>query len=134
METNQDNKHILYAINVLRKTTSFVKLVPFAYALIFLLCMIPYWCCTDETLTILDECFYISPIVSLTFIRMSYLLKLCNWYRLQCALPIIPLPIVIIDENIYEFGSEVRWINFATTILIFLLSLINAYFVFIRNK
>lgn len=133
METNQDNKHILYAIDILRRTTKFVKLVPFVYALIFLLCMIPYWCCGDETLTIIDECFYISPIVSLTFIRLSYLLKFCNWYRLQCVLPIMPLLIVIIDENIYEFGSEARWINFAITILIFLLSLINAYFVFIKR-
>lgn len=133
MENRENNYETFIRIaNILRKTTKFVKIVPFVYALLFLLCMIPYWQCDEDILNIIDECFYVSPIVCLTFIRLSYYLKLCNWYRLQCCLPMFPLPVIIIDENIYEFGDEFGWINFAVTILIFLLSLINAYFVFIR--
>lgn len=134
METKEEkNGNVLYAINVLRKATIFVKIVPFIYALIFLVCMIPYWCCSEEVLNVIDECFYISPIVCLTFVRLSYIFKLCNWYRLQCCLPMFPLPIVLIDENIYNFGLELAYINLCLTILIFILSLINAYFVFVKR-
>lgn len=124
---------VLYAIGVLRKITKRVKLAPFLYALIFLLCMSVYWFADNNILSTLDVLFYVSPIVCLTFIWFSYPLKLCNWYRLQCCLPMLPQPIVYIDENIYEFGSSIIWIDFAIVLLIFLLSLINTYFVFIRK-
>lgn len=133
MENQEDKfEKVLSAIGILRNVTRFVKIVPFVYAVLFLLCMMPYWNCDEIILDIIDQCVYVSPIVSLTFIRLSYYLKLCNWYRLQCILPILPFPIVLIDEHIYEFGSMAMWINFVITTLIFLLSLVNAYFVFIR--
>lgn len=135
----KDDKHseytkVLNSIHILRKTTRFVKVVPFVYALLFLLCMCFYFDCSENILDIIDECFYVSPIVCLTFVRLSYLLKFCNWYRLQCCLPMLPLPIVIIDENFYEFGEASMWVNFFLTFAIFFLSLVNAYFVFIRPK
>lgn len=133
MET-KEREHILTAINILRKITKRVKLAPFIYAVIFLLCMISYWFADEEVLSRLDVLFYVSPMVCLTFVWFSYPLKLCNWYRLQCCLPMLPQPIIYIDENIYEFGCEMAWVYFATFTFIFLLSLLNAYFVFVRPK
>lgn len=134
MENQEDKfEKVLYAIGILRNVTRFVKIVPFVYALLFLLCMILYWHCDENILGIIDQCFYVSPIVCLTFIRLSYYLKLCNWYRLQCCLPMFPLPTIIIDESFYEFESEAMYISIVTISVVFLLSLVNAYFVFIHN-
>lgn len=134
MESQEDKfEKVLFAIGILRNITRFVKIVPFIYALLFLICMIPYWKCSEGILDIIDQCVYVSPIVCLTFIRLSYYLKLCNWYRLQCCLPMFPLPITLIDEHIYELSGVAMQINFAIIILLFLLSLINAYFVFIHS-
>lgn len=133
METKGfERDQILTIIDILRKVTKRVKLAPFIYAVIFMACMIIYWFADESILSTLDAIFYISPIVCLTFVWLSYPLKLCNWYRLQCCLPILPLPLIYIDENICEFGVEVAWVNFLIITTIFILSLINAYFVLVR--
>lgn len=126
--------NIIYStINILRKVTKFVKIVPFAYALIFIICMFGYMALSDEASSILDMIFYVSPIVCLTFIWLSYYLKLCNWYRLQVCLPMFPIVPIFIDSYLYEFGAYTAYINLSLTIIIFLLSLINTYFVFVRR-
>lgn len=134
METKEEDnfEKVLTAIGILRKVTKFVKCAPFVYALIYLGVMIFYVELSIEADAVLDELFYVSPIVCFAFIRLSYYLKLCNWYRLQCCLPMLPTCVVLIDENVYEFGMEIAAVNFATITLIILLSLVNAYFVFIK--
>lgn len=131
METQESN--ILFAIKALRSVTRIIKIAPFVYAIVFIMCMMGYAILSDESASILDLMFYVSPIVCATFILLSYPLKLCNWYRLQVCLPMFPLPFTIIDETIWTFDSIAAIVNLSITTLIFLLSLINTYFVFIRK-
>lgn len=131
---SKEHKQIIAAINVLRRVTKFIKLVPFAYALIFILCTIGQSLYSIEASECIGLIFYVSPIVSLTFVWLSYPIKLCNWYRFQCCLPMFSIPFTLIDENVVEFSLKMAWISYAFLLLIFLLSLINAYFVFVRPK
>jgi hypothetical protein len=129
-----DNKDILALVHILRKVTMIVKIYPFVYAVLYALCMIGYLVCDDIVSVVLDQLFYTSPIVVSCNILLSYSLKLCKWHRLQCLLPMIPLITLLVDMTIYPISKIASTINALTIILLFALSLINAYFVFIKPK
>lgn len=126
------NENLRIVLDVVRKVTKAIKLFPFLYA-ILLLAILPIVSYADfETATIFNELFFVSPLFVGFLILLSFYVKLCNWHRLQCLLPLIPQIMDFIDVNIYEFTYDVMLINSIVYILIFLLSLINAYFVFIK--
>ena len=129
-----DNKDILALVRILRKVTMIVKIYPFVYAVLYALCMIGYLVCDDVVSVMLDQLFYTSPIVVSCNILLSYSLKLCKWHRLQCLLPMIPLIALLVDMTIYPISKIASTINALTIMLLFILSLINAYFVFIKPK
>ena len=129
-----DNKDILALVRILRKVTTIVKIYPFVYAVLYALCMIGYLVCDDAVSVMLDQLFYTSPIVVSCNILLSYSLKLCKWHRLQCLLPMIPLITLLVDMTIYPISKIASTINALTIMLLFILSLINAYFVFIKPK
>lgn len=119
-------------IDILRRVTATVKVFPFIYTFGILL----YWliapALSETALTVIDEVVYMSAIVVLLLIRLSYCVKLCIWHRLQCMLPLLPQVAALVDEHIYEFGIYTATINYIVTLSIFALSLVNAYKVFIR--
>ena len=129
-----EHKDILAIVRILRKVTKIVKIYPFVYAVLYALCMIGYLVCDDFVSIMLDQLFYTSPIVVSCNILLSYSLKLCKWHRLQCLLPMTPLITLLVDVTIYPISKIASTINALTIILLFTLSLINAYFVFIKPK
>jgi hypothetical protein len=129
-----EHKDILALISILRKVTKIVKIYPFVYAVLYALCMIGYLLCSDKVAIVLDQLFYTSPIVVSCNILLSYSLKLCKWHRLQCLLPMFPLIPLFVDYFIFPVSKLAFTINALTIILFFALSLINAYFVFIKPK
>ena len=129
-----DNKDILALVRILRKVTTIVKIYPFVYAVLYALCMIGYLVCDDAVSVMLDQLFYTSPIVVSCNILLSYSLKLCKWHRLQCLLPMFPLIPLFVDYLILPVSKLAFTINALTIMLLFILSLVNAYFVFIKPK
>lgn len=129
-----ENKDIIAIVNILRKVTKVVKIYPFVYAILYVFTMIGYILCDDTIAIILDQLFYTSPIVVSCNIALSYALKLCKWHRMQCLLPMFPLVPVVIDYCIFPLSRFVAITNAATIIILCILSLINAYFVFIHKK
>lgn len=129
-----DNKDIIAIVKILRKITVIVKLNPFIFALAYITTMIGYIFFSDSIATLCDQLFYTSPIVVIMNFILSYSLKLCNWHRLECALPIFPLIPLFIDECIYPMSEIALYTNCVTILLLTILSLINAYFVFIKPK
>lgn len=121
------------AFSRLRDVTRIMKVAPFVYAVILIVIAFLYVLCNEETLYIIDKTFYVSPLVVMLFFMLSYKLKFCNWYRLQCSLPLIPQSVVYIDSYVYEFSENVTYLSLAFFGLIFLVSLINTYFVFIKR-
>lgn len=131
MEKNvSDNIRVI--LDVVRKVTKAIKVFPFLYAILLLFVM-PIIAYSELAVTeYVSALIYVSLLIVLFLIYLSYSVKLCIWHRLQCCLPLLPQISVFVDENIYEFGNEAMLIDFITLAIIFLLSLINAYFVFIK--
>lgn len=129
-----EHKDIITIVKILRKVTKIVKIYPFVYAVLYALCMIGYLVCDDIVSVMLDQLFYTSPIVVSCNILLSYSLKLCKWHRLQCLLPMFPLIPLFVDYLIFPVSKLAFTINALTIITLFTLSLINAYFVFIKPK
>ncbi len=125
-------ERIIRAVRIAQKATFVVKVMPFAYAFLFMSCLIAYMFTSDEVQTILDTIFYISPITIIFTLILSKTCKLCKWHRLECVLPLLSQVTVMIDL-FYPLTEVAAQINVATIIAIFLLSIINAYFTFWRN-
>lgn len=119
-------------LTIIRKTTKAIKLFPFLYIGLFIVLSFAMGFASIEATRIISGIIIVSPIMVAFLIYLSYAVKLCFWHRLQCALPLIPQALVIIDTHIYEYGEALAILNYAILLLLFSLSLVNAYFVFIR--
>ena len=121
-----------YLLKIVKRVTVTIKTFPFYYAggLILFWLIAPI---LDIMTTIfIDSLIVLSAIMILFLIRLSYCVKLCIWHRIQCALPILPQISTQIDQQVYKFGSYTATTNTIAMILVFLLSLVNAYFVFMK--
>lgn len=121
-----------YLFRIVKSVTITVKTFPFFYALGLILFWLVAPILSYDVISTVDSLIFLSAVLVLFLIRLSYCVKLCIWHRLQCALPLIPQAIAQIDEHIYELGEYVSAVNYTTTGIVFTLSLINAYFVFIK--
>jgi hypothetical protein len=126
------NRDIIAIVTILRKTTRIVKVYPFIYAMLYVMCMFGYMLFSENVAIILDQLFYTSPIVVSCNIALSYALKLCKWHRMECSLPLIPMLPLFADYYIYPLNNIAVGINTTIMIILCLASLINAYFVFIK--
>lgn len=119
-------------IAVIRKVTKIIKVFPFLYIGIYII-IYPLIAFTEIEITQdVSSWIYLSPLAIAFLIYLSYAVKLCFWHRLQCILPLIPQLLVYCDQYIYEYGEALAILNFIGLLLLFTLSLVNAYFVFIR--
>lgn len=121
-----------YLFSIVKPVTITIKRFPFFYALGLILFWLIAPALSYEVISTFDSLIFLSAIMVVFLIRLSYCVKLCIWHRLQCALPLLPQAIAQIDELFYEFGIYTSIINHATIAVVFILSLVNAYFVFMR--
>ena len=121
------------AIQILRKATATVKVAPFAFALLYLVALVVYLLFNDTIATMTDLLFYVSPVAVFFNLRMSKIFKMCKWHRLECLLPLLPIVIVFVNDFGFIIPDIAVYVNWSVNLIIFLLSLINAYFVFIKK-
>ncbi|MBD5224832.1 MAG: hypothetical protein HDS68_02550 [Bacteroidales bacterium] len=121
-----------YLFSIVRPVTITVKLFPFLYAIGLLLFWLIAPTFSYEVISAIDSLIFLSAVMVLFLIRLSYCVHLCIWHRLQCALPLLPQIVAQVDEHFYELGLYASIVNYAMMAAIFTLSLINAYFVFIK--
>lgn len=119
-------------VDTLRRVTTTVKLFPFFYAAGLILFWLIAPALTDTMLNMVDSTIYLSAIMVLFLIRLSYCVKLCIWHRLQCVLPLLPQIVAQADRYIFKFGFYLATAEVVAMCIIFTLSLINAYKVFIK--
>lgn len=129
-----DKEELGRVISILRNATLAVKLMPFAYAFLYIISILSYSFCSESVLVWVDMTFYVSPIAIIFLLILSRTLKLCKWHRLECVLPLMGFGAVFINDFIIEFGKYGQLANYIIVITTFILSLINAYFVFRRPK
>lgn len=120
-------------ISVVRYSTVLVKARPFFFAFFYLAGIFSYILMPKAYIGYLDLAFYISPIVILYELILSKIFHLCKWHRLECVLPLFGLIPVIVDKFIIEIGAYGQLTNWIIILLAFPLSLINAYFVFLKD-
>lgn len=130
----ENKKEILSIIRILQRVTITVKVYPFIYALLYVFCMGAYLFGSETISTILDLLFYTSPVAVVFTLILSKNLKLCKWHRTECVLPMIPLIHLFVDSFIFSLSTISAILNVVTIIVICCLSLVNAYFVFIKPK
>jgi hypothetical protein len=121
-------------IDILIRVTIIVKVLPFVYAATLLLTLTSYFLFSDNVSIFLDRMLYVSPLAIIPLYILSKCMHFCKWHRAECLLPILPIATVFVDYNIYSFGEYAAGITLAAVLVIFFGSLLNGYFVFIRNK
>lgn len=129
-----ENEHerVAMAFRILQKATLAVKIIPFALTALYTICIIAYFFVSDEAQTWLDMLFFVSPSMIVSLLVLSRIFKLCKWHRTECVLPILPQCIVLLD--MYVPLSEIAaQVNVAVVSTLFILSVLNAYFVFWRK-
>lgn len=118
--------------SILRHGTVTVKIMPFALVVTYILSLVAYMFVSDGVQTWLDMMFYVSPMMVLSNLILSIVFKMCVWHRTECLLPLVPQCLVIVD--IYIPLSEVAaTVNVSVVCFMFLASVINAYFTFLRK-
>ena len=130
----EERGNIQAVVSILRKTTRIVKIAPFALVTTYMFIMIGYIVFSDNVAAILDILFYVSPLVVVLLWMLSRSLKMCNWHRLECVLPLVPQVPIFFDDYINQFDYAGAAVNICVIGLLFLLSLVNAYFVFIKPR
>ena len=129
-----EHKDILAIVQILRRTTALVKWFPFVYTFIFIGTMCSYYWISEDVASTLDTMLYTSPLFMIFVLILSRILKLCKWHKLQCCLPLYPIILVNIDKYIIHINKLTTGFLIASVIMLCLISLINAYFVFRRPR
>lgn len=130
----RDERKILGIVQILRKVTRTVKIAPFILAVLYMMSMVGYLLFSDTVSIILDYLFYISPSTIVILLILSKSTKMCVWHRLECILPMVAMLPALVDDFIKRFTNSATVVNISTIGVIFLASLINAYFVFIKPR
>ena len=130
MERKEGIEKIIW---VARYSTVLVKAMPFVFAIFYLIGLSSYIWSSNTIIGYLDLAFYVSPMVILYELILSKIFHLCKWHRLECVLPMFGLIPVLVDKFIIEIGAYGQLTNWIIVVAVFTLSLINAYFVFLKD-
>ena len=116
-----------------RDIRAFIKVLPFLYVLVYLLGMIIYIFGSLGLIGLVDLLFSMSPFTMLINLLLGRYCDLCKWHRLACVTPIVGFISVVVDSYIYSVGHYGFLIIIINFTLIFTLSILSAYFMFIRK-
>lgn len=89
-----------------------------------------YFSDNEELLWYLDTMFYVSPVIILAFLILSYNLGLCKWHRTACILPLVSQIPVFVDKYVVPLDNVEISTFLAAIITMSILLLIAAYKVF----
>ena len=121
------------AAKIIKSATMFTKKFPFYYAALYVVLMCAYLFCSEKVSEFIDLTFYVSPFVVFVSLRFSRIFKMCKWHRLECALPLIPYSV-----NLIDYVSQIRYcgaaINLSVICVLIVATIVNAYFVFRRSR
>lgn len=129
----EERHNIESIVSILRKSTRITKIAPFVFVAAYMIAMIGYMIFSESVAVALDTLFYVSPMVVILLWLLSRAFRLCNWHRLECVLPLVPQIPIFFDDYICQFDYAGAFVNISVIGILFFLSLVNAYFVFIKK-
>ena len=115
---------------MLRRVKTVAQLSPFIYTLGYIIILLLYNRASWLVLDVLDDLFYISPVVIIVNLVYSRILKFCRWHKVSCLLPIIPELANLSEALPFTLSVEQAVIINYATVLTSALFLIAAYKVF----
>lgn len=102
----------------LRNVTVIIKAFPFAYSVVLIILALCDWGMpNDSALTMALICYATLPAAALCF-GLSYFLKLCNRYRIQCCIMLLPL--LVPYWRIHQHEEYLIWIRLGVIIILFM--------------
>ena len=128
------NSIIVSAIVMLKRVKNVAQLSPFIYTLAYIAILLLYNVASEIVLDVLDDLFYVSPIVIAVNLIYSGILKLCPWHKAACLLPLIPEAANIIDSEKYIFYVDQSVLLNYSTAITAVLFIIAAYKVFFYDR
>ena len=106
-------------VDVLNKITGLIKAIPFTYLIIYSLYLIVGLFCCEKVICWIDSFFIVSPATTITLLGIAKTLKLCNWHKTACILPVSTQIESFIDNHIIQLTqNEVILINVCVTFII----------------
>lgn len=132
MDSQDQRGEVKRLINTLRRVTTLVQIMPFAYSSLYIVSLIIYSVFGYESQDVIDQLVYVSPVVVVSFLLLSKVLKMCAWHRTACVIPLIPTLLSVVDYYIICL-DDVSVISFNSILAVMIiLLLIAAYKVFFK--
>ena len=117
-----------------KKLRTFIKVLPFIYVVLYLIGMLVYIFCSEMLISLVDMLFYLSPLTMVLNMILGRFCDLCKWHRLACFTPIIGFLSVMVDCYVYSLERIYTIVSIYTFAFIFIISLLSAYMMFLKNK
>ena len=114
MESQDPRAAVSRLIIVLRTITRLVKVLPFAYLVIYAAALLTESFLPDRIYSAIDAAMNVPPFIVLILLILSKTLKLCAWHRAACLIPMASRLVNLFDEFVVTLTSaEVTSINIA---------------------
>lgn len=116
---NQDQRSaVSRLVDILRKTTRVVQIVPFVYLAFYAFYLLTECFLPADIAPALDDVLLVSPSVTIATLTLGRLLRLCYWHKAACLIPYASKIEGYIDSFVITFTeNEIILINTATGIL-----------------
>lgn len=99
-------------VDILRKVTRVVQVAPFVYLALYSLYMIAGAFAPDDVVGIADGVMFNSPSITILFLVLSRLLRLCKWHKAACLIPSASQVEGVVDCYLFQFTqTEIVLIN-----------------------
>lgn len=132
MDSDQQGPNLETLVKKLRTITTVVQLLPFVYAVLYVVAMIVYLTGSEASSLVCDHLFYVSPVVVIYNLVLSRSLRLCVWHKTACLLQLFPECIGVIDRLAINLSMVAATVNVVSIIVFTLSLLLIAYNVFFR--
>ena len=106
MENPDPNGAVSHLVAILRKITRVVQLLPFAYLLLFASYLLCESILPDAVVRLADNVLNTPIIAIIVMLGAGRLLRLCNWFKTACVLPITTKVESYIDAFVFTFTQE----------------------------
>jgi len=136
MDSRDQRGAVKAIVDILRRLTRIVQLVPFVYLFVYAAYLLFSWLLPEGILGFLDSLIFISPATSGGLLILSRLLKLCRWHKTAILIPLSSQIESYIDSLVFTFTeSEIIFINLLLgTIAFAFLLFANKHFLFHGRK
>ena len=112
MENPDPRSAVKRIVDVMRRITRLVQLIPFVYLALYALMLLTEHFTPEAILDIEDALLLTSPGITAVFLLLSRVLKLCVWHKTACLLPMSTQVANGIDCFVFQFTQvEVILIN-----------------------